>query len=128
MPKPPIRLLRIDHVVLRVRDLDRSLAFYRDVLGCPLELARDELGLYQLRAGDSLIDLVTLDGPLGEAFTEPPAPPAPNVHHICVPGGTSRRSGPFLPSRASRRARPAAATARRASARRSTCATRTATP
>ncbi len=84
MPKPPIRLLRIDHVVLRVRDLDRSLAFYRDVLGCPLELARDELGLYQLRAGDSLIDLVTLDGPLGEAFPEPPAPHAPNVDHVCV--------------------------------------------
>ena len=84
MSAPAIRLLRIDHVVLRVRDLERSLAFYRDVLGCPLELARDELGLYQLRAGDALIDLVTLDGPLGGAFPDAPARDAPNVDHVCV--------------------------------------------
>ena len=30
----PIPLLGIDHVVIRVRDLQPMLAFYTDVLGC----------------------------------------------------------------------------------------------
>ena len=30
----PIPLLGIDHVVIRVRDLEPMLAFYTDVLGC----------------------------------------------------------------------------------------------
>ncbi|MEE9481273.1 MAG: VOC family protein, partial [Kiloniellales bacterium] len=59
------QVLGLDHLVLRVKDLDRALAFYRDVLGCALERSLDEIGLYQLRAGRSLIDLVTLDGELG---------------------------------------------------------------
>ena len=62
-----IRIREIDHVVLRVVDLDRALAFYRDVLGCPLERRQDDIGLVQLRAGRSLIDLVPIDGVLGRA-------------------------------------------------------------
>ncbi|MBN8900679.1 MAG: VOC family protein, partial [Rhodospirillales bacterium] len=48
---------QLDHVVLRVRDVERMIAFYRDVLGCPVEKVQAELGLYQMRAGSSLIDL-----------------------------------------------------------------------
>ena len=55
------------HVVIRVADLERSLAFYRDALGCPIERRLDELGLVQLRAGSALIDLVPVDSPLGKA-------------------------------------------------------------
>lgn len=58
-------------MVIRVHDLDRSLAFYRDVLGCPEERRLDELGLVQLRAGSALIDLVPADSPLGQAGGEP---------------------------------------------------------
>lgn len=78
---PPFALAGIDHIVLRVRDLPRSLHFYRAVLGCALERQQPELGLTQLRAGRSLIDLVTLDGPLGAG-----APPGPgvNVDHFCL--------------------------------------------
>ena len=81
----PIR--GIDHVVLRVVDLERSLAFYRDALGCTLERRIDALGLIQLRAGDSLIDLVPVDSPLGQAGG--PAPPAPeaggrNMDHFAL--------------------------------------------
>ena len=54
----PIQIRRLDHVVLRIRDLEASLRFWRDALGCPVERSSDALGLYQLRAGDSLIDLV----------------------------------------------------------------------
>ena len=65
MNTPPFTLRAIDHVVLRVVDLDRMVAFYREVLGCTDERVQAEIGLYQLRAGDSLIDLVTIDGKLG---------------------------------------------------------------
>ncbi|HYC07988.1 MAG TPA: VOC family protein, partial [Steroidobacteraceae bacterium] len=65
MPDHPFAVQGIDHIVLRVRELPRALAFYRDVLGCALEREQPELGLTQLRAGRSLIDLVTIDGPLG---------------------------------------------------------------
>lgn len=61
----PFSLRKLDHVVLRVRDLEASLRFYRDVLGCTLDRVQEKIGLWQVRAGDSLIDLVPLDGPLG---------------------------------------------------------------
>ena len=60
-----IRIRDIDHIVLRVVDLDASLAFYMGLLGCTIERRRDELGLVQLRAGRSLIDLVPIAGKLG---------------------------------------------------------------
>ena len=80
----PIELLAIDHVVVRVRDLEASLRFYRDALGCPVERRIDELGLVQLRAGASLIDLVPVDSPLGKAGGSAPDRSAPNVDHFAV--------------------------------------------
>jgi glyoxylase I family protein len=73
----------IDHLVLRVRDVARALEFYRDTLGCTVEREQPAQGLTQLRAGRSLIDLVTVDGPLGR---RPPAAAAggPNVEHFCL--------------------------------------------
>lgn len=79
----PINITRIDHVVLRVNDLERMISFYRDVLGCRLERGPGELRLAQLRAGDSLIDLVESSGPLGLQGGAPPDHGAPNVDHIC---------------------------------------------
>ena len=81
MPDQPFAVLGIDHIVLRVRSLPEALRFYRDVLGCGLERDQPELGLTQLRAGRSLVDLVTLDGPLGVG--EPPGK-GPNVEHFCL--------------------------------------------
>ena len=54
----PFQLQQIDHVVLRVRDVAAMQAFYCDVLGCTVERRQDAIGLLQLRAGSSLIDLV----------------------------------------------------------------------
>ena len=51
-----MKVLGLDHVVLRVRDLDTSLRFYEGGLGCSVERRLDELGLVQLRAGSALID------------------------------------------------------------------------
>ena len=36
----PFDIQRIDHLVLRVRDLARSVDFYREVLGCRVERER----------------------------------------------------------------------------------------
>ncbi len=54
----PIHLGGLDHIVLPAHDLEVMLAFYQDVLGCALERARPEIGLYHLRAGSALIDLM----------------------------------------------------------------------
>src|SRR5579863_6612124 len=53
-----LRVKGLDHVVLRVADMDRAIAFYEDVLGLHVERRLAEIGLVQLRAGASLIDLV----------------------------------------------------------------------
>lgn len=74
----------IDHVVLRVTDLDRMLGFYVDVLGCTLEKEKEKIGLYQLRAGSSLIDLVTVEGELGRAGGRGPGPEGRNLDHFCL--------------------------------------------
>jgi catechol 2,3-dioxygenase-like lactoylglutathione lyase family enzyme len=79
-----IRIRDIDHVVLRVRDLDRALAFYCDALGCTIERRQEDIGLIQLRAGRSLIDLVPISGKLGAAGGAPPGAQARNVDHFCV--------------------------------------------
>jgi catechol 2,3-dioxygenase-like lactoylglutathione lyase family enzyme len=75
---------RIDHIVLRVRDLAAMQDFYTRVLGCTVERVQQALGLYQLRAGDALIDLVTLDGKLGRAGGAGPGPEGRNLDHFCL--------------------------------------------
>ena len=80
----PISIARIDHVVLRVRDLDRMIDFYSTVLCCELERGPGEERLAQLRAGDSLIDLVDIDSDLGRMAGSAPDPAAPNVDHVCL--------------------------------------------
>jgi len=79
-----LKILALDHVVLRVNDAQRSLAFYCDLLGCKLERRVEEAGLIQLRAGSALIDLVPLDGPLGRAGGAPPAKEGRNMDHLCL--------------------------------------------
>lgn len=78
-----IRIRDIDHVVLRVSDLDRMLRFYCDVLGCVLERRRDDIGLVQLRAGRSLVDLVPVEGELGRAGGAAPGREGRNLDHVC---------------------------------------------
>ena len=78
-----IRILEIDHVVLRVSDLDRMLGFYCDVLGCTIERRKDDIGLVQLRAGRSLLDLVPIEGELGRAGGAAPGREGRNMDHLC---------------------------------------------
>ena len=78
----PFEIVGIDHIVLRVNDLDKSLAFYRDVLGCTLERELPDPGLYQLRAGAQLVDLVPVGSKLGGDAA--PDPARRNQDHFCL--------------------------------------------
>jgi len=79
-----IRIREIDHIVLRVRELQPMLDFYCGVLGCAVVRQQDEIGLVQLRAGRSLIDLIPVDGPLGRSGGAPPGAEGRNVDHFCL--------------------------------------------
>jgi glyoxylase I family protein len=79
-----ITIRDIDHLVLRVSDLARMLRFYRDVLGCAVERDRQDLGLVQLRAGRSMIDLVPVDGPIGRQGGSAPGAQGRNLDHFCL--------------------------------------------
>jgi glyoxylase I family protein len=85
------RILAIDHIVLRVKDLALMETFYCDVLGCTIERERADLGLTQLRAGASLIDLVPVTGPLGQRGGAAPGLEGRNMDHVCL------RIEPFVP-------------------------------
>lgn len=69
----PFRIARLDHVVLRTTDMARALTFYCEVLGCKEERRVERLGLVQLRAGASMLDLVPADAAL---------PPKGNMDHV----------------------------------------------
>jgi glyoxylase I family protein len=49
---------RIDHVVLRVRNLAAMVRFYEQALGFKVERTLDTLKLVQMRAGASMLDLI----------------------------------------------------------------------
>ena len=78
-----IHIREIDHLVLRVVDLDAMLQFYCGVLGCTLEQRQDDIGLIQLRAGKSLLDLVPVAGKLGSAGGAAPGKEGRNLDHFC---------------------------------------------
>lgn len=80
----PFGIRGIDHVVIRARDFQRMIAFYRDTLGCPVERQVEDLGLAQLRAGSGLIDLVDAQGALGVLGGAPPGEAGRNLDHFCV--------------------------------------------
>lgn len=84
MTSPPFAIKTLDHVVIRCRDIEAMVRFYHDAIGCPLERAQQEIGLWQLRAGTALIDLVDVNGEIGKAGGAPPGGDAHNMDHFCV--------------------------------------------
>ena len=78
-----IAIREIDHLVLRVSDLEAMIEFYVAALGCSVERRRDDIGLVQLRAGRSLLDLVPIDGKLGRDGGAAPGLGGRNVDHFC---------------------------------------------
>jgi glyoxylase I family protein len=79
-----IKLLGIDHVVLRVADIGRARAWYETVLGCAVERVLPAIGLTQLRAGSTLIDLIDIDGPEGRKGGGAAGAEGRNMDHFCL--------------------------------------------
>lgn len=83
-PHPTFSVQRIDHVVLRVQDIERSIAFFHDLLACEVVKRRDDIGLVHIRAGASMIDLVSVDGPTGMKGGAAAGEEGRNMHHLCL--------------------------------------------
>jgi len=79
-----MRILGIDHVVVRCKDLATMLAYYTTVLGCTVARRNEPLGLIHLRAGTAQIDLVDVDGELGRSGGAPPGAEGHNLDHFCL--------------------------------------------
>lgn len=82
MATNPFDISGLDHVVLRCAHLEKTLRFYRDVLGCEVERVVEDIGLYQLRAGSALIDLVPIGSKLGG--NSAPEQARANMAHFCL--------------------------------------------
>ena len=115
-----INILNIDHVVLRVVDLEKVAAFYIDMLGARWEKKQAAVGLYQLRIGTSLIDLVPVDGSSAAPAARHPARRAAmsTISASASFPGMARHCWPTC-ARTASRARSSRATARTARGRRS---------
>jgi len=79
-----IAIRGIDHLVLRVVDLEAMIRFYTQALGCSVERERPDLGLVHLRAGRSQIDLITVAGELGRKGGAAPGREGRNLDHVCL--------------------------------------------
>ncbi len=71
-----ITIQGLDHVVLKVADLERAVRFYCEVLGCTEERRVESIPLVQLRAGASLVDLILAEGTRDVA--------GGNMDHFCL--------------------------------------------
>ena len=80
----PINLNGIDHVVLRASDFEGLIEFYTTVIGCGLERVSTEYGIAQLRAGNSLVDIVDVASRLGQRGGEAPDHHAENMDHFAL--------------------------------------------
>ena len=70
------KILCIDHVVLRTMNVEEMTSFYCDTLGCSIEKVQEKIGLTQLRAGDSIIDLLQAKTAISEVGY--------NLDHFCL--------------------------------------------
>lgn len=82
--RPPFTLKGLDHVVLRTGNVQRLVRFYCGVLGCTFERELRKFGLTQLRAGDSLIDILDAAGPMGKKGGPAPGKKGHNMDHLCL--------------------------------------------
>lgn len=79
-----LKIRDIDHLVLRVRDVDAMIRFYGEVLGCPVHRIDEKIRLVQLRAGRALIDLIPVDSEIGRAGGAAPGKEGRNLDHFCL--------------------------------------------
>ena len=80
----PFRVLAIDHIVLRCRDLPVMLEFYCQGLGFEVAKRNEPLGLVHLKSRSAMVDLISLDGPLGRAGGAAAGVEGRNMDHLCL--------------------------------------------
>lgn len=73
--------MRIGHVVLKVRDLDRSLTFYRDLLGFRVAGQLSNVMVFLAAHGDNHHDLALLR--VGDQAPSP-LPTAVGLYHVAI--------------------------------------------
>jgi glyoxylase I family protein len=78
-----LNIRHIDHVVLRVRDIEAMRRFYCQVLGAQHVAYRAQFGMSHLRVGSAMLDLVEVDGPLGRQGGAAPGREGRNMDHLC---------------------------------------------
>jgi Glyoxalase/Bleomycin resistance protein/Dioxygenase superfamily len=79
-----IHIREIDHVEIRTGKLDKMIRFYCDVLGCEVERRLGAIGLVQMRAGRSLIDLGSVEARLDGKGVSPSESDARNMNHLSL--------------------------------------------
>ena len=81
----PINVKSLDHVVIRAHHAPVLVEFYRDIIGCRVERELPaDLGLTQLRAGTSLVDIIAVDSKLGKLGGNAPSSEGHNMDHFCL--------------------------------------------
>ncbi len=78
-----LNIRHIDHVVLRVRNIEAMRRFYCDILGARHVAYRAQFGMSHLRVGTAMLDLVEVDGPLGKRGGAAPGAEGRNMDHLC---------------------------------------------
>lgn len=82
--KTMFEIQQLDHLVIRARDIEMMVQFYCDVVGCAVDKRNEDLGLVHLRAGHSMIDLISVDGKLGLMGGKAPEGEGHNLDHLCL--------------------------------------------
>jgi glyoxylase I family protein len=82
-----IKVIELDHIVLNVSDIDRSLKFYTEVLGLQAErldeFKEGKVGFPSVRINtDTIIDLFPFRG--SENKAKPGEKPQGNLNHFCM--------------------------------------------
>src|SRR3954466_11494352 len=85
--RPAVRVKELGHVVLYVRSLERSIAFYRDVLGWPMVMSPSAFRAAGFRAGDTHHDLLLIE--VGAHAAPIPSGRRVGMYHFGVKVGDS---------------------------------------